>query len=58
MNFPGMPEFQWKYGYLAVIGVSVLLIIIEIVYFKKKADLDIFERRNIMSASESTYLHD
>ena len=27
MNFPGMPEFQWKYGYLAVIGVSVLLII-------------------------------
>ena len=36
MNFPGMPEFQWKYGYLAVIGVSVLLIIIEIVYFKKK----------------------
>ena len=26
--------------------------------FQEKADLDIFERRNVMSASESTYLHD
>ena len=25
---------------------------------KEKADLDIFERRNVMSASESTCLHD
>lgn len=36
MNFPGMPEFGWKYGYPAVIIVSILIIVFEILYFKKK----------------------
>lgn len=36
MNFPGMPEFGWKYGYPAVIIISILIIVLEILYFKKK----------------------
>lgn len=36
MNFPGMPEFEWKYGYPAVIIISILIIVLEILYFKKK----------------------
>lgn len=36
MNFPGMPEFEWKYGYPAVIIISILIIVLEIIYFKKK----------------------
>ena len=36
INFPGMPEFEWKYGYPAVIVISILIIVLEILYFKKK----------------------
>ena len=36
MNFPGMPEFGWKYGYPTVILISILIIVLEILYFKKK----------------------
>lgn len=36
MNFPYMPEFGWEYAYPAVICVSVLIIILEILYFRKK----------------------
>lgn len=36
MNFPGMPEFRWKYGYPVVIAAGILIIVIEILYFKKK----------------------
>ena len=36
MNFPNMPEFGWKYAYPAVIIVSVTVIVLEIIYFKKK----------------------
>lgn len=36
MNFPDMPEFSWEYGYPAVIGISMLILVAEIVYFKKK----------------------
>lgn len=36
MNFPNMPEFGWKYAYPAVIIVSVTVIVLEILYFKKK----------------------
>lgn len=36
MNFAYMPELNWKYGYLAVIIVALLIVCIEIVYFKKK----------------------
>lgn len=30
-----MPEYEWEWGYPIVIGVSLLLIIAEIIYFKK-----------------------
>ena len=36
MNFPQMPEFGWKYAYLGVILISALIVIVEILYFKKK----------------------
>ena len=36
MNFPNMPEFQWKYAYPVVIAVSVFIILLEIFFFKKK----------------------
>ena len=35
MNFQGMPELSWTYGYPAVIAVSVLLAVGLIVYFKR-----------------------
>ena len=36
MNFIYMPELHWKYGYFTVIFVAVLIVSLEIVYFKKK----------------------
>lgn len=36
MNFPNMPEFGWKYAYPVIIAVSVAIIILEVLYFKKK----------------------
>ena len=36
MNFQRMPELSWKYGYPAVIGVSVLFIILSLWLCKKK----------------------
>ena len=36
MNFSNMPMLGWKYGYPAVIVVSVLVIAAEIAYFRKK----------------------
>ena len=36
MNFSNMPELHWRYAYPAVIVITVAIIIIEIVYFKKK----------------------
>lgn len=36
MNFKNMPELNWAYGYPAVIGISVLLCIGMIWYFRKK----------------------
>ncbi|WP_405320841.1 CorA family divalent cation transporter [Frisingicoccus sp.] len=36
MNFAYMPELQWKYGYFAVIIVTAIIIVAEIIYFKKK----------------------
>lgn len=36
MNFANMPELQWKYGYLTVIIAAAGIIILEIIYFKKK----------------------
>lgn len=36
MNFTNMPELGWKYGYLAVIAVSIVIMICEIIYFTRK----------------------
>ncbi|GFI28550.1 cobalt/magnesium transport protein CorA [Lachnospiraceae bacterium] len=36
MNFYNMPELGWKYGYPVVSGLSVLIIIGSLWYFKKK----------------------
>lgn len=36
MNFAGMPELGWKYGYPAVITVSMLIVAGLIWYFKRK----------------------
>lgn len=36
MNFKSMPEFGWKYGYLAIIIVSILVVLICLWIFKKK----------------------
>lgn len=36
MNFTYMPELSWKYGYLFVILLSIIVAVICILYFKKK----------------------
>lgn len=36
MNFKNIPELGWRYGYVAVMVLSVLLIVIEYIIFKKK----------------------
>ena len=36
MNFKYMPELEWHYGYLAVFIVSVLIVIVSLIWFKKK----------------------
>ena len=36
MNFPNMLMFQWKYGYLFVILLSVSIVVAEFFYFRSK----------------------
>ena len=36
MNFYNMPELTWRYGYLTVIIVSLAVVIVSVVWFKKK----------------------
>ena len=36
MNFKNMPELGWRYGYPLVILIALLIIVLEIIYFKKK----------------------
>ena len=36
MNFRYMPELEWRFGYLAVIIVSVAVVIFCLIFFKKK----------------------
>lgn len=36
MNFVYMPELKWQYGYPAVAGISVLVVLISLWIFKKK----------------------
>ena len=36
MNFTNMPELTWKYGYPAVGALSIIIIILEIRFFRKR----------------------
>ena len=36
MNFVYMPELKWRYGYLIVFIVAIIIVLCEIIYFKKK----------------------
>lgn len=36
MNFTGMPELSWKYGYLGVIILSVMVVVMCMLLFKRK----------------------
>lgn len=36
MNFENMPEMKWEYGYPVFVGVSVLVCVSMLLYFKKK----------------------
>jgi magnesium transporter len=36
MNFKFMPELDWRYGYLGILGIMIAVIILMLVYFKKK----------------------
>ena len=36
MNFRYMPELEWRYGYLAVIIVSIAVVIFCLIFFRKK----------------------
>lgn len=40
MNFSYMPELGFHYGYLGVFVISVIIVILEIVFFKKKHFID------------------
>ena len=36
MNFSNMPELHWKYGYPMVVLAAILIVVLEIIYFKKR----------------------
>ncbi len=36
MNFYNMPELSWEYGYPVITGVSILIVMISLWFFKKK----------------------
>ncbi len=36
MNFRYMPELEYKWAYPAVIAVSVVIVIVSLIFFKKK----------------------
>ena len=36
MNWKGMKELDWKWGYIVVIGVSIAIVAFEIIYFLKR----------------------
>ncbi len=36
MNFEFMPELKWPFGYFAVLGIMVLIVLAMVLYFKKK----------------------
>jgi len=36
MNFRYMPELAWEYGYLAVWGIMIAMVLVMLFYFRKK----------------------
>lgn len=36
MNFENMPELQWEYAYPVISGISVLIVVVSLWFFKKK----------------------
>lgn len=36
MNFTHMPELRWRFGYITVIAAAAVIVICEVIYFKKK----------------------
>lgn len=36
MNFEWMPELQWKYGYFAVLGLMLVILVVMLIFFKRK----------------------
>jgi len=36
MNFERMPELQWQYGYYVVLGFMLLVLIVMLIFFKRK----------------------
>ncbi|MNY80844.1 Magnesium transport protein CorA [compost metagenome] len=36
MNFEHMPELKYENGYFVVIGIMILIVIMMVVYFKKR----------------------
>ena len=36
MNFESMPEFRWRFGYIYVIALSVMIVTALVIYGKKK----------------------
>ena len=36
MNFTTMPELTWRYGYLGVIVLSLIVVVVSLLWFKKK----------------------
>jgi magnesium transporter len=36
MNFEFMPELHWKYGYFSIMTIMTAVMIVMIVYFKRK----------------------
>ena len=52
MNFDGavsswnMPELRWRYGYPAVIGLMLLIVLGELCYFRRRGWLGLGRRRS------------
>lgn len=36
MNFKNMPELEWPYAYFIIIGICVALVIVQLIFFKKR----------------------
>jgi magnesium transporter len=40
MNFKNIPELNWRYGYFAIWGIMLVIVILMLVYFKRKKWLE------------------